>query len=98
MTKAWLLLALVVVIGGGAACSASKNPIVRLAGGIVFGLLSLGFTALTGFLFHVGVRNHWSSDGPGMLFVMIAIAVFGFVALAGWRFTLGLIFGGKQGP
>jgi hypothetical protein len=33
-----------------------------------------------------------------MLFVMIAIAVFGFVALAGWRFTLGLIFGGKQGP
>ena len=33
-------------------------------------------------LIHVGNRNRWSSDGPGMLVVMIGVAITGFLAAA----------------
>lgn len=93
--KALWLLGLAAVFGLGVWCAASTNPIVKLVGAFVFGLLSLAFTALTVLVIWVGVKNNWTSDGPGMLLVMIAVPVFGFIALAGWRFALGLAFGGK---
>ncbi len=42
-------------------------------------------------LIHVGRVNHWSSDGPGMLFVMIGILVTGGVALPAWQAVLGAL-------
>lgn len=98
MKAGLLMVGFFAVIGLGFVCSVSKNPFVRLAGGLVFGLLSLGASALTVFLIRVGVRNHWSSDGPGMLLIMIAILVFGFAALGGWMFTASLVFDRRQPP
>ena len=98
MKAGLLMLGFFAVIGIGVVCSISKNPLVRLAGGLVFGCLSLACSALTVYLIQVGVRNHWSSDGPGMLLIMIAIPVFGFAALSGWMFTASLVFGKRRMP
>jgi hypothetical protein len=48
-------------------------------------LVTLAATAATTGLFWLGQKNNWTSDGPGMLFVMIAIVVCGIVAGSGWR-------------
>lgn len=58
----------------------SKHPILRVLGRVITGLLTLASAALTVLLFYVGEKAHWTSDGPGMLAVMIGIVLFGFLA------------------
>jgi hypothetical protein len=48
---------------------------VLLGGVLLWSLLfGLPLTALARFLFGVGQHNRWTSDGPGILFVMMAFA------------------------
>lgn len=48
-------------------------------------------------MWQVGQRNHWSSDGPGMLFIMILFAGSGLAALAGWGAFLSSLTGWRFG-
>jgi hypothetical protein len=59
-----------------------------LTGGAAL-LVAVAATAATIGLFWLGQKNHWSSDGPGMLFVIIALVVCAIVAAVGWMFVLG---------
>lgn len=56
--------------GNGAACGGGCLLLV--------GLVSLGL--FLG-LFHVGQLNRWTSDGPGMLYVMIGVLGFGLLTV-----------------
>ena len=47
-------------------------------------LPALGASAVAGFFFYAGQANHWTSDGPGMLGVMLGFAGAGLVALLLW--------------
>ena len=62
----------------------SGGSAVRLVGKFITLVLALAASAVTLFLIGVGVDNKWTSDGPGMLGVMIGIAIFGIIALALW--------------
>ncbi len=44
-------------------------------------------------LWQVGQRNHWSSDGPGILVIMIGFAGSGLLALATWGGLLSSVTG-----
>lgn len=59
----------------------SKQPILRTLARLFTGLLTLCSAAITVFLFHVGQNAHWTSDGPGMLAIMLGIVIFGFLTL-----------------
>ena len=96
MGKEVALLVLVILGALAIATSVSRNPVIRMTGVIVFGLLSVATTALTVLLVQVGVKNHWSSDGPGMLLIMIGIGIFGFVSYLGWSFVLRTLFGRER--
>ena len=63
---------------------ASIGGVMRLVSGGATLLLAIGATAAAAGLFWLGHENDWTSDGPGMLFVMIAIVVCAVVAAFGW--------------
>jgi hypothetical protein len=58
--------------------------LLRRIGISMLALLAIGFTSLALFLVHVGISNKWTSDGPGMLGVMMGILLFGVCALVSW--------------
>jgi hypothetical protein len=58
----------------------SKYAIVKTLARMFTGLLALASAAATVFLFWVGQQAHWTSDGPGMLLIMIGIALCGILA------------------
>ncbi len=60
----------------------------RVLGTLLTGLMALAATAATIGLFVAGQKAHWTSDGPGMLFIMIGIGVSAMVALGLWFATL----------
>jgi hypothetical protein len=57
-----------------------------LSGGSVL-LVAVVATAAAVYLFWIGQKANWTSDGPGMLFVMIAIVVCAIVSVLGWMFV-----------
>ena len=57
---------------------------MRAAGFCFLFPLAWGSSYATYGLWTVGQKNNWSSDGPGMLFVMLALAVCAIVALCSW--------------
>ncbi len=59
----------------------SKHPVLRALARLVTGLLTLASAAAMVFLFQVGQKVHWTSDGPGMLVIMMGVLLFGFLAL-----------------
>ncbi|MDD1713496.1 MAG: hypothetical protein LUQ69_10060 [Methanoregulaceae archaeon] len=65
-----------------------RHPWARVLGTLLTGLMALLATAATIGLFMVGQKAHWTSDGPGMLFIMIGIGVSAMVALGLWFATL----------
>lgn len=83
------------IIIGAIVCSASRRPALRLIGGLLFALVSVATTAVTGLLVWVGMRSGWSSDGPGMLLVMIGVLIFGAASLVGWRATASALLARK---
>ncbi len=58
----------------------SQNGAVRIIGKIITGGLTLLSLAGMILLFWVGQKAHWTSDGPGMLLIMIGVAACGFFA------------------
>jgi uncharacterized membrane protein len=66
--------------GGSRGCSGACALVVAVAA-----------TAATAFFVYVGNKNHWTSDGPGMLFIMLGVLVCGGVALSGWAAVLGAL-------
>lgn len=58
----------------------SQNAGVRMIGKIIAGSLTLLSLAGMVLLFGVGQKAHWTSDGPGMLFIMIGVVACGFFA------------------
>lgn len=72
--------AVITVVSAGAAAS-SRHPAARWLGRFVLAALTLGCLALTAGAIYVGVTNNWTSDGPAMLFVMLAVVFFGAGAL-----------------
>lgn len=50
---------------------------------VMFPIAAVATLACVG-LVKVGNANRWSSDGPGILFVMLAVLVTGGVAVAAW--------------
>ncbi len=86
---------------GGAACARGSDRAGVLGGaaalgcsGLLAALVAAAATALCVGAFHVGSDAGWRSDGPGILFVMIAVVVAGAVAAAAWPVALGLLAAG----
>lgn len=69
---------------------ASTGGALRFLGGGIALLIAVAGTAATIGLFWLGQKNDWSSDGPGMLFVMIALVVCAIMAGVGWLFVFGI--------
>ena len=65
-----------------------SGKIMKVIGGVFFTLLFITCLAATIGLVYVGTKAHWSSDGPGMLLVMIGIGVFGAGTLTSGAFCL----------
>lgn len=82
-----LVVAGVVLLAFGIGSTA--GAIRFLSGGFAL-LVAIAATAATIGLFWLGHTNHWTSDGPGMLFVMIALVVCAILAAVGWMFVLGV--------
>lgn len=59
----------------------SKNVVIRMIARIITGGLALLSLAGMILLFSVGQRAHWTSDGPGMLIIMIGVAACGLFVL-----------------
>ena len=63
----------------------SRKPIVRyLARGVAVVIALAAAAAMIG-LIAIGQKAHWTSDGPGMLLIMLGIPVCGIVA---WVFGM----------
>ena len=63
----------------------SRKPIVRyLARGIAVVIALAAVAAMIG-LIAIGQKAHWTSDGPGMLLIMLGIPICGIVA---WFFGM----------
>ncbi|MEK7870348.1 MAG: hypothetical protein AAB271_08430 [Nitrospirota bacterium] len=58
----------------------SQNGVIRIIARIITGGLTLLSLAGMIFLFSVGQKAHWTSDGPGMLLIMIGVVACGFFA------------------
>jgi len=58
----------------------SGNGVIRIMARIITGSLTLLSLAGMVFLFGVGQKAHWTSDGPGMLLIMIGVVACGFFA------------------
>jgi hypothetical protein len=59
----------------------SKYSIIRTLARIFTGLLTLASAVAAVALFIVGQKAHWTSDGPGMLLIMVGILLCGIFAL-----------------
>lgn len=58
----------------------SGNGVIRILARIITGSLTLLSLAGMIALFGVGQKAHWTSDGPGMLVIMIGVVACGFFA------------------
>lgn len=68
---------------------------LRLAGCLFVLFVALVFSAATiGFL-KIGFDNNWTSDGPGMLAIMLGAAFCGLFAFIAWGAVLA-VMAGKQ--
>jgi uncharacterized membrane protein len=76
-----LVLAGVVLLAFG--IGSTRGAIRFLSGGVAL-LIAIAASAATIGLFWLGQKNNWTSDGPGALFVMIAVVVCAIVAAVGW--------------
>ena len=83
-----LVLAAIVLLAFGFGSTA--NALRFLTGGASL-LVAVASSAATVGLFWLGQKNHWTSDGPGALFVMIAVVVCAIVAVVGWIFVFGVV-------
>jgi hypothetical protein len=82
-----LVVAAVVLLAFGIG---STGGALRFLGGGFALLVAIAATAATIGLVWLGQKNHWTSDGPGMLGVMIALVVCAIVAAAGWISVFGI--------
>jgi hypothetical protein len=82
-----LVIAAVVLLAFGV--GSTGNAIRFLSGGVAL-VVAIAASAATIGLFWVGQKNDWTSDGPGALFVMIAVVVCAIVAAVGWTFVFGV--------
>lgn len=82
-----LVLAAVILLAFGVG---STGGAIRFLGGGGALLIAIAATAATILLFWVGHRANWTSDGPGMLFLMIALVVCAIVAAVSWTFVLSI--------
>lgn len=57
-------------------------------------LLALGGSAGLYAFWQVGAKNRWTSDGPGMLFIYLAVGVCALAALFGW---FSVVYGAIRG-
>jgi hypothetical protein len=55
----------------------AKNPIIKILARLLTASIALLSFAATVFLFNVGQKAHWTSDGPGMLLVMVGVLLCG---------------------
>jgi hypothetical protein len=87
----WLTIQLVVVAVVLLAFGfrSTGGAIRFLTGGAAL-LIAIAGTAGAIGLFWLGQKNHWTSDGPGMLFVMIALGLCALAAVVGWIFVFGI--------
>lgn len=60
-----------------------------LSGGAAL-LIAIASTMGTTYLFWIGQKANWTSDGPGMLGVMIAVVVGAIVAVVAWMVVFGV--------
>lgn len=70
----------------------SGKAVFRILAGLLAGGIALaGFAGAVG-LIQVGQRAHWTSDGPGMLLIMLGIPVCGVIGLVFGSLTLKAFF------
>jgi hypothetical protein len=86
------ILLVITAVGLLAFGFASTGGALRFLSGGAALLVAIVATAATAYLFWIGHTHNWTSDGPGALFVMIAIVVFAIVAAVGWMFVFGVAF------
>ena len=53
----------------------SRHPLFRLLARLIAAALSVASLSGTVFLFSIGQKAHWTSDGPGMLFIMLGVGI-----------------------
>jgi hypothetical protein len=80
----WLALALVTLIVVGARRGGIFGTVARIA----LSLLALTFSAVAVGLLVTGQMAHWTSDGPGMLLIMLGLVVSALIALGLWIVTI----------
>lgn len=81
MTFLVLVLALAIGLVFGLA---RRYPALRVVGALLTALFAVGCSAATVLLWKVGSHARWTSDGPGMLLVMVVLALAAIGALVGW--------------
>ena len=74
----------------------SSRESVRLVTVIGMAVLALIFTGATLFLIKVGFDNNWSSDGPGILMVMIGVFIGGVISYFFWSGVLSFVSDDSQ--
>src|SRR5687768_13050266 len=79
-----LVVAAVVLLAFGV--GSTGGALRFLSGGAAL-LIAIASTTGTIYLFWIGQKANWTSDGPGMLGVMIAIVIGAIVAVGGWIFA-----------
>lgn len=88
------VVVLLVLVTGG---SRGKG-ILGALGLLVSGVITLASAAFTALCVWVGMKAHWTSDGPGMLFVMLGV-VFGAIVTFGFgSLFLSRLSGGPPPP
>ena len=83
----FLVMAAVVLLAFGV--GSTGGALRFLSGGVAL-LIAIASTTGTIYLFWIGQKANWTSDGPGMLGVMIAIVVGAIVAVVAWMFVFGV--------
>ena len=73
-------------------------PFLKFLSLVFFSALAIVSLAIAGYLFSVGMKAGWKSDGPGMLGVMIIILFLGPVGLVSGRLALRSLVALKVDP
>lgn len=82
------LLIFVVLLWG----LSSGIAVVRILAGLLSGAVGLAGVAAAVGLIAVGQKAHWTSDGPGMLLIMLAIPIFGIIGFVFLSMALKAMF------
>jgi len=87
----WLVIWAIALLAFG---YRSTGGAIRILAGFAALAVAIAATAGAIGLFWLGQKSHWSSDGPGALFIMIGLGLCAVAAVVGWKIVFGVAAGG----